>query len=412
MEFIGLILCLLISFFFSGSETALTALNRMKVQLRANQGDRMSQKLNLLIAQSDRMITTILIINNTVNILMPTLLTIIAIRHGWQVSVATTILTIVVIVFGEVLPKTIAVTFADRLAYVVAPIIALFVKILSPITWILQGFTNLIIRIISNGTVTEASLTKEEFRGFVDFASTEGTFDESESERLKEVLDFPDKDVSDVLGTHRTDVIGLPFDATYDEVRNTILEYSFTRYPIYEESLDNIVGMFYSKKFVEWSLNPTKKLGDFMDPDPLYVVSTVSVEKVFTMMLAQKKHLAIVLDEYGGTLGIVSHEDIIEEMIGLEIEDESDEEEESFVYELTDDTLVCHGRLEIEEANHLFNVAIPQDHETVGGFVLELSLHIPEPGEMFDFENLHIVVNEVDDSRITKLTITKQPIEE
>lgn len=372
----------------------------------------MSQKLNLLIAQSDRMITTILIINNTVNILMPTLLTIIAIRHGWQVSVATTILTIVVIVFGEVLPKTIAVTFADRLAYVVAPIIALFVKILSPITWILQGFTNLIIRIISNGTVTEASLTKEEFRGFVDFASTEGTFDESESERLKEVLDFPDKDVSDVLGTHRTDVIGLPFDATYDEVRNTILEYSFTRYPIYEESLDNIVGMFYSKKFVEWSLNPTKKLGDFMDPDPLYVVSTVSVEKVFTMMLAQKKHLAIVLDEYGGTLGIVSHEDIIEEMIGLEIEDESDEEEESFVYELTDDTLVCHGRLEIEEANHLFNVAIPQDHETVGGFVLELSLHIPEPGEMFDFENLHIVVNEVDDSRITKLTITKQPIEE
>ncbi|MFJ8263197.1 hemolysin family protein [Rummeliibacillus sp. NPDC094406] len=412
MEFLGLIICLLISFFYSGSETALTAINRMKVQLRANQGDRMSQKLNLLIAQPDRMITTILIINNTVNILMPTLLTIIALRHGWQVSVATTILTIIIIVFGEVLPKTIAVTFADRLAYIVAPIIALSVKILRPVTWIVQGFTNMIIRIISNGAVTEATLTKEEFRGMVDFASTEGAFDESESERLKEVLDFPDKDVSDVLGTHRTDVVGLPADATYEEVRNTILEYSFTRYPIYEESMDNIVGMFYSKKFVEWSLDPTKELVDFMDPDPLYVVSTVSVEKVFTLMLAQKKHLAIVLDEYGGTLGIVSHEDIIEEMIGLEIEDESDEEEESFIYDLTENTLVCHGRLEIEEANHLFKVAIPQDHETVGGFVLELSLHIPEPGETFDFENLHIVVNEVDDSRITKLTITKQLIEE
>lgn len=412
MEFIGLIICLLISFFFSGSETALTAINRMKVQLRANQGDRMSQKLNLLLTQSDRMITTILIVNNTVNILMPTLLTIIALRHNWQVSVATTILTIIIIIFGEVLPKTIAVTFADRLAYVVAPVIAFFVRILTPITWIVQGFTNLFIRILSNGTVTEATLTKEELRGMVDVASTEGTFDESESDRLKEMLDFPDKDVSDVMGTHRTDVIGLTIDATYDEVRNTILEYSFTRYPVYEESLDNVVGMFYSKKFVEWSLNPSKKLVDFIDEDPLFVVSTVSIEKVFTLMLTQKKHLAIVLDEYGGTLGIVSHEDIIEEMIGLEIEDESDEEEESLVYELTEDTLVCHGRLEIEEANEIFHVDIPQDHETVGGFVLEQSLHIPEPGETFDFENLHIVVNEVDDSRIIKLTITKQTFEE
>ncbi|RIJ69620.1 hemolysin family protein [Rummeliibacillus sp. POC4] len=412
MEFLGLIICLLISFFFSGSETALTAINRMKVQLRANQGDRMSQKLNLLLTQSDRMITTILIINNTVNILMPTLLTIIALRHNWQVSVATTVLTIIIIIFGEVLPKTIAVTFADRLAYVVAPVIAFFVRILTPITWIVQGFTNLFIRILSNGTVTEATLTKEELRGMVDVASTEGTFDESESDRLKEMLDFPDKDVSDVMGTHRTDVIGLTIDATYDEVRNTILEYSFTRYPVYEESLDNVVGMFYSKKFVEWSLNPSKKLVDFIDEDPLFVVSTVSIEKVFTLMLTQKKHLAIVLDEYGGTLGIVSHEDIIEEMIGLEIEDESDEEEESLVYELTEDTLVCHGRLEIEEANEIFHVDIPQDHETVGGFVLEQSLHIPEPGETFDFENLHIVVTEVDDSRIIKLTITKQTFEE
>lgn len=384
----------------------------MKVQLRANQGDRMSQKLNLLLSQSDRMITTILIINNTVNILMPTLLTIIALRHNWQVSVATTILTIVIIVFGEVLPKTIAVTFADRLAYVVAPVIALFVRIFTPITWVVQGFTNRFIRILSNGAVTRATLTKEELRGMVDVASTEGTFDESESDRLKEMLDFPDKDVSDVMGTHRTDVIGLTIDATYDEVRNTILEYSFTRYPVYEESIDNVVGMFYSKKFVEWSLDPSKKLADFIDEDPLFVVSTVSIEKVFTLMLAQKKHLAIVLDEYGGTLGIVSHEDIIEEMIGLDIEDESDEAEESFVYELTEDKLVCHGRLEIEEANEIFHVDIPQDHETVGGFVLEQSLHIPEPGETFDFENLHIIVNEVDDNRILKLTIIKQLIEE
>ena len=408
LDFLGLIICLLISFFFSGSETALTAINKIKVQLRANQGDRMSQKLNLLISQPDRMITTILIINNTVNILMPTLLTIIALRHGWQISVATTVLTIIIIIFGEVLPKTIAVTFADRLAYVVAPFIALCVKILRPITWIVQGFTNMFIRILSNGAVTEATLTKEEFRGMVDFASTEGAFDEIESVRLKEVLDFPDKAVSDVLGTHRTDVIGLPVEAEFEEVRDILLEYSFTRYPVYEDSMDQIVGLFYAQKFVEWSLDPKRKLMDFIDSDPLYVVSTVSIEKVFTLMLTKKKHMAIVLDEYGGTLGIITNEDLIEEMIGLEIEDESDQEEESLVYKMTEDVLICNGRLEIEEANLLFDVDIPQDHETVGGFVLELSLHIPGPGEAFNYQDLHIVVNEVEDNRITKLTITKK----
>ncbi|MGE7838937.1 hemolysin family protein [Viridibacillus arvi] len=411
MEFIGLIICLVASFFFSGSETALTAINRMKVQLRAEQGDRMSEKLFLLISHPDRMITTILIGNNIANILLPTFLTIIALRHGWQLSIATTILTVIIIIFGEVLPKTIAVTFADKIAYMVAPIIALLVKILRPITWIIQKFTNIFIQIISNGAVKEAILTKEELRSMVDIASTEGTFAFEESERLKGVMDFPDKDVSDVLGTHRTEVIGLSIHSTFEEVRDTILEYSFTRYPVYDESMDDVVGMFYSKKFIEWTLDPSKTLDDFIDREPLFVVSNINVEKVFKLMLAKKKHLAIVLDEYGGTLGIISHEDIIEEMIGQEIEDESDEEEESLIYEVTETKLVCHGRLEIVEANRVFEVDIPQLHDTLGGFVLEQCVHVPEENESFTYENLHVVVNEMDDNRIVKLTITKKPVE-
>ncbi|MGE7622194.1 hemolysin family protein [Viridibacillus sp. NPDC096237] len=411
MEFIGLIICLMASFFFSGSETALTAINRMKVQLRAEQGDRMSEKLFLLISHPDRMITTILIGNNIANILLPTFLTIIALRHGWQLSIATTVLTVIIIIFGEVLPKTIAVTFADRIAYMVAPIIALLVQILRPITWIIQSFTNTFIQIISNGAVKEAILTKEELRTMVDIASTEGTFAFDESERLKGVMDFPDKDVSDVLGTHRTEVVGLSIHSTFEEVRETILEYSFTRYPVYDESMDDIVGMFYSKKFIEWTLDPSKTLDDFIDREPLFVVSNISVEKVFKLMLAKKKHLAIVLDEYGGTLGIISHEDIIEEMIGQEIEDESDEAEESLIYEVTETKLVCHGRLEIVEANRILEVDIPQLHDTLGGFVLEQCVHVPEENEFFNYENLHVVVNEMDDNRIVKLTITKKPVE-
>ena len=129
----------------------------------------------------------------------------------------------------------------------------------------------------------------------------------------------------------------MPLTATYEEVRDTILEYFYTRYPVYEESMDQIVGMFYSKMFIEWSMNPEKPLGELIDRDMLYVVQSASVERVFKMMLSKKKHMAVVLDEYGGTLGIVTQEDIIEEMIGQDIEDETDLEDEVLIYEKTDD---------------------------------------------------------------------------
>ena len=138
----------------------------------------------------------------------------------------------------------------------VAPSISLLVKLLTPLTALLALFTNIFIRIISKGAVTEATLTKEDLRSMVDIASIEGTFEQEESNRLKEVLDFPEKDVSDVLETHRTDIIGLPIEATYEEVRDTILEYSYTRYPVYEESMDTILGVFYSKMLIKWSMNP------------------------------------------------------------------------------------------------------------------------------------------------------------
>lgn len=409
--FIALGFFLFMSFFLSGSETALTAVNRMKVQLRAEQGDRQAIRLRNLISKPDRMITAILIGNNVANIMMPTIVTMIAIDKGWQVGLATGILTVVLIVFGEVLPKTIAATFADKIAYFVAPTITVIVKLLTPLTALLALFTNVFIRIISKGAVTEATLTKEELRSMVDIASTEGTFEQAESLRLKGVLDFPDKDVSDVMETHRTDLIGLPIESTYEEVRDTILEYFYTRYPIYEESIDRVVGIFYSKALIEWSMHPEKKLSEMMDEEPLFVVQTASVEKVFKLMLAKKKHMAIVLDEYGGTLGIVTHEDIIEEMIGQDIEDETDFDEEVLVYEKDDHMLVCHGRLEIIDAIDLLGIDLPSEHETIGGFVMQELGHVPDPGERFTYDNLFFEIEEMDRSRIVKMKITKRPEE-
>lgn len=410
--FIALGFFLAMSFFFSGSETALTAVNRMKVHLRAEQGDVKAQRLQKLIAKPDRMITTLLIGNNIANIMLPTLVTTIALTRGWEVGIATAVLTLVLIIFGEVLPKTIAATFSDRVAYLVFPVISVLVVLFKPLTWLLSQFTNIFIRIISKGSVKEATMTKEELRTMVDIASTEGTFEEEESERIKGVLDFPHKDVSDVMSTHRTDIVGISIDSTYEEVRDLILDSSYTRYPVYEESMDNIVGLFYSKKLIEWSMNPNLTLPELMDDNPVFVVQSVSVEKVFKMMMAKKKHMAVILDEYGGTLGIVTHEDIIEEMIGQDIEDETDVEDDELVFEMTDKVLMCHGRLEIEDVNEMFDVEVPDDHDTIAGFVMQQLGHVPEEGEEFTYENLHVKINEMERNRIIRLTITKNADEE
>jgi putative hemolysin len=404
--FIALGFFLFMSFFLSGSETALTAVNRMKVQFRVDQGDRQAIRLQELISKPDRMITAILIGNSIAIIMMPTIVTMIAIDKGLSVGIWTGILTVIIIVFGEVLPKTIAATFAERVAYIVAPPITLFVKLLTPLTALISLFTTIFIRIISKGTVTEVKLTLDDLRSMVDTASIEGMFKKEESNRLKEVLDFPEKDVSDVLATHRTDIVGLPIEATYEEVRDTILEYFYTRYPVYSENMDTIVGMFYSKMFIAWSMNPEKTLGELIDRNPLYVVQSASVEKVFKLMLAKKKHMAIVLDEYGGTLGIVTHEDIMEEMIGQDIEDETDIDEEVLVYEKTNNKLICHGRLEIVDAMELLDIELPMDHDTLGGFVLQELGHVPEPGERFTYDRLRFEIEEMERNRIIRMTIT------
>ncbi|WP_404405604.1 hemolysin family protein [Jeotgalibacillus malaysiensis] len=411
MEFIAIAALLFASFFLSGSETALTAVNKMKVKTRAEQGDRAAEKLLKQVSKPDQMITTILIGNNISNILLPVLVTIIAIEYNIEVALATGILTVTLIVFSEVLPKTIAATFADRIAYIVAPVIRILMVIFKPITWFLSKFTNIVIRILSRGDIKEATITKEELRTMVDIASTEGTFLGDESLRIKGVLDFQKKDVGDAMKTPRVDIIGIPFETTFEEVRDYVIDNPYTRYPVYKDNMDNIIGVFHSKQVIEWSLTPEKPLSDFMDNDPLFTVETTSIERIFKRMLQAKKHFAIVLDEYGGTLGIITHEDIIEAMIGQEIADENDDEEESWIDELTERTIVCHGKLNLHRLNEVFSTRIPEEQDVLAGFVLKEIGHLPEEGDEFDFQHLRFTVLEMEKNKITKVRIEKRVID-
>ncbi len=406
--FIAILFFMLMSFFLSGSETALTAVNKMKLKTRAENNDKKAQKILELVSKPDELITGILIGNNVANIMLPTLVTIIAIEYGINVGVATGILTVALIIFAEVIPKSIAATFADRIAYLVFPIIRLLLIILKPLTWLLSKLTRAIIKLLSKNTSESVSVSKEELITMVDIATSEGTFQAEETQRIKGVIDFYKLDVRDALKTPRMEIEGIPFDATIDEAKDIVMDNRFTRYPVYKENMDNIIGVFHSKLLLAWSNHPEKTLKDFTDLEPLFVYEFHRIDKVFKMMMRERKHLAIVLDEYGGTEGIITHEDILEAMLGQEIEDETDEDSEVLIEELTENHIIVHAKLAIRRINEAFKTKIPEEEDILAGFLLKEMGHFPEEGETFEYHHLHFEIKSIEDNRLKLVEIKKK----
>ncbi|WP_121604071.1 hemolysin family protein [Virgibacillus sp. Bac332] len=407
---IAIIILLFVSFFFSGSETALTATNKMKLQTKAKNHDRRSGKLLELVSKPEQFITAILIGNNIANILLPTLVTMVAIDYGINVGIASALLTITIIIFSEVIPKSVAAAFPDRIAHVVYPVIQAVVTIFKPLTMLLNGITGAIIRFLSKGQEDSTSVSREEIRAMVDIARTEGIFKQDETYRIKGVLEFNNLNVKDALKTPRVDIMALPCDSTFEEVRNIAIDNPFTRYPIYEEEIDNIVGVFHSKYLLSWAMEPEKSLESFSDMNPLIVFEFHSVDWVFRKMIQDKKHMAIVLDEYGGTEGIITHEDIIEVLIGLEIEDETDKGNESMVEKVTDSEIICHGKIPLHRLNTIFHTDIPEEEDVLSGFLLKAFHYFPEAGEEISTDHLWFKVLSVEDRTIKRVQIRKREI--
>lgn len=404
----AIFILLLISFFFSGSETALTATNKMKLQTKVDNNDKKAEKLLDLISRPSEFITTILIGNNIANILLPTLVTSLAIQYGFNVGIASAILTITIIVFSEVIPKSVAAAFPNRISMVVSPIIRFFVFVLKPVTKVLNWLTDRITNWLSKGnSADDVSVSKEELRSMVDIADSEGTFNEAESNRIKGVLDFYNLDIKDVLKTPRVDIIALPSDASFEEVREVAIQNPFSRYPVYDKDIDNIVAVFHSKYLISWSMDPEKPLNTYSYSDPLIVFEFQQIEWVFRKMTKERQHMAIVLDEYGGTEGILTHEDAIEAMIGLEIEDETDIEGEKIVEKLTDNEIICDGKITLHQLNSLFDTDIPEDEDVLAGYLLKEFNEFPEKGEVIERDNLTFKVLEVEGRMVRKIQINK-----
>ena len=398
------------SFFFSGSETALTAVNKIKLQSQATGGNKKAEKLYELVNKPSQFITTILIGNNIANLIAPVLVTSMAIQYGWSVTIASTVLTITIIICAEVIPKSIAAAFPERVSYMVRPIISLLNIVLYPLTFILNKLTDLITKFLSKGSQPSWTVSREEIINLVQIADNEGALASTESQRLRGVLDFRELNVKDVMTTPRTEMMAIHKDEKISEVRDRVVDNMHTRYPVYDEDLDDIVGVFHSKYLLKWSLTPERPLLDFCDQEPLTIREFQNVEDVLRRMSKQRRHLAIVLDEYGGTEGILTHEDIIETMLGFEIEDETDLKNDSVVRAFSEDKIVCDGKITLHRLNQLFNTDIPEEEDTLSGYLLSAFEDIPEVGDKTYLDNLEFKILKMEDHMIRLVKIIKHEV--
>lgn len=400
-----------LSGFFSGSETALTAASRARMHSLETSGDARAATVNALIERKDRLIGALLIGNNLVNILASALATsvLLSIFGDSGVAVATLTMTLLLVVFAEVLPKSWAISTPDRFAMVVSPVVKAFVVVVGP----MSSFINWIVRhIMALFGVTFASETSmlsahEEIRGAVDLLHREGSVIKADRDRLGGVLDLGDLEVSDVM-IHRTSMRMLNADETPEANVRAVLESPFTRMPIWRGSTDNIIGIVHAKDVLrvlaEVSNEPHRMDVVKIAQKPWFVPDTTSVPDQLNAFLRRKAHIAIVVDEYGEVEGLVTLEDILEEIVG-DITDEHDTEVQG-VRQEADGSIVVDGSVPIRDLNRALDWSLPDDEATtVAGLVIHESQTIPEEKQAFTFHGKRFIVMKRERNRITRLRI-------
>ncbi|MEM5492733.1 HlyC/CorC family transporter [Hoeflea sp. AS16] len=400
-----------LSGFFSGSETALTAASRARMHTLETNGDARAATVNTLIERKDRLIGALLIGNNLVNILASALATsvLLSIFGDSGVAVATLTMTLLLVIFAEVLPKSWAISTPDRFAMAVAGVVKAFVVVVGP----LSSFVNWIVRnIMSLFGVTFASETSmlsahEEIRGAVDLLHREGSVIKADRDRLGGVLDLGELEVSDVM-IHRTSMRMLNADETPEANVRAVLESPYTRMPIWRGSTDNIIGIVHAKDVLrvlaEVSNEPHRMDVVKIAQKPWFVPDTTSVPDQLNAFLRRKAHIAIVVDEYGEVEGLVTLEDILEEIVG-DITDEHDTEVQG-VRQEADGSIVVDGSVPIRDLNRALDWTLPDDEATtVAGLVIHESQTIPEEKQAFTFHGKRFIVMKRDRNRITRLRI-------
>ncbi len=398
---VAMLVCFVLSAYFSATETAFSTLNKTRLKVLAEKGNRRAKLTFDLSERYDKLISTILIGNNIVNIAVSAIATLLFVELLGSIgaTVSTVAVTIVVLIFGEITPKSIAKDFPEKFAMFSAPLINTLMWLFTPLNLLFSLWKKLIGKLFQSDEDTRMS--QEELLMLLEEVEQEGGLDESEGELLRNAVEFGDLQAQDIL-THRVDLEAVSVNATKDEIAAAFTQSRFSRLLVYEDSIDKIVGVIHHKDLYHGAGITDAPVSQIMTP-PTFIHQTERVDDLLQTLRSNKSHIAVVIDEYGGTLGIVTMEDILEELVG-EIWDEHDEIEEPF-RQLDANTYVVDCTVTLDDFCDHFDITSQSDSISLGGWIMEQLECIPGEGASFDYENLTITVTKTDDHRLELVTV-------
>ncbi|AOR24789.1 HlyC/CorC family transporter [Clostridium taeniosporum] len=405
-EITTLVILLMLSGFFSMSETALMSVNKIRLRHMVEEGVPGAKLVDKLTEDPNKLLGAILIGNNIVNIAASGLATMLAtnIFGAGGVGVATGVMTVLVLIFGEITPKSIAKQKSESVALKVSKPIKLTVIIFKPFVYIFTAISSFFIRILGgNPKATEPFITEEELKTMVDVSEEEGVLEDVEKEMIFNVFDFADLQVKDVM-VQRVDVTALDSESTYEDVLKIIKEEQFSRIPIYNQTIDDVIGILNVKDLLMIE-NPRQNfnMSQYIR-EPFYTFEFKKILELFKEMKKTRNHIAVVLDEYGGTVGIVTIEDLVEEIVG-DIEDEYDEVNTS-IEVIKDNEYIVDGSVRLHDVGDLIGIDMESDEfDSVGGFIIGELGRMPEENEEIKCDNIRFVVENIDKNRIKKVRI-------
>ena len=402
-------ICFLLSGYFSATETAFTAVNKVRLKAKAEDGDKGAKRVLKLADRYDRLLTTILIGNNIVNILASSLATLLFIfwiknNEPLATTLSTVATTVIVLIFGEITPKTLAKEHPEGFARFAAPFITALIYVFMPLNIIFAGWKWVLLKIFKHKE--DNTITDDELKIMVDEAEQEGGINAQESDLIRSAIEFNDLEAKDIL-VPRVDLIAIDSKTPLDEVDKIFMETRYSRLPVYKGTIDNIVGILHEKDFIKQRSDKNFTLEKASKP-AVFVVPTTKISAVLQQLQKSKTHMAVVSGEFGDTVGIVTMEDILEELVG-EIWDEHDEVLAD-ITKVSEEEYKVLGNTSVNDFCDHFDLGeIDSDSATVGGWMIDMLGKVPDMGDELVFKNLHIIVSKTEFRRITELKVIILP---
>ena len=406
IQLIILFVLILLSAFFSSAETALSTVNRVRMRTLEEEGSKRAARVNKILENYSKMLSSILIGNNIVNLSASALAATLAMRISLAVGIATGILTIVILLFGEITPKTWAMINSEKISLAYSGIIYRLMQLLTPVIFIVDKLANGVLRLLRiDPTKRSSTMTESELRTYVDVSHEDGVIESEEREMIYNVFDFSDALAKDIM-IPRINMVTVSLDASYDKVMGVFRESMYTRLPVYQEEKDNIIGLINIKDFILTENRDSFQIQNILR-DAHYTYEFKKVADLLYEMRETTKSVTFVLNEYGATVGMITLEDLLEEIVG-EIRDEYDADEEELIQEIEERTYLVEGSMKLDDINDELGTKLDsEDYDSIGGIIIESLNRLPEDGEEVTLENgIHLKVQGIVQNRVKKVLMT------